>query len=43
MSADLLAMTLLSVSRLLAGSPEAAYGILLVATGSLACFPDMSL
>ena len=35
MSADFLAMTLLAVSRLLQGSPAAAYGILLIATGSL--------
>jgi MFS transporter, FHS family, glucose/mannose:H+ symporter len=35
MSADFLAMTLLAVSRLLAGSPDTAYGILLIATGSL--------
>lgn len=35
MGADLLAMTLLAVSRLLAGSPDTAYGILLIATGSL--------
>src|SRR5215467_4636324 len=35
LSADLLAMTLLAVSRLLQSSPEAAYGVLLVATGLL--------
>jgi FHS family glucose/mannose:H+ symporter-like MFS transporter len=35
MSADLLAMTLLVVSRLLTGLPDAAYVILLIATGSL--------
>ena len=35
LSADLLAMTLLAVSRLLQNSSEAAYGVLLVATGLL--------
>jgi fucose permease len=35
MSADLLAMILLALSRLLQGVPELAYGILLVATGCL--------
>jgi FHS family glucose/mannose:H+ symporter-like MFS transporter len=35
MSADLLAMMLLTLSRPLAGSPGEVYGILLVATGSL--------
>ena len=33
--ADLIAMSLLAASRLLIGVPEAAYGVLLVATGSL--------
>jgi FHS family glucose/mannose:H+ symporter-like MFS transporter len=35
MSADLLAMILLALSRLLQGVPAAAYGVLLVATGAL--------
>jgi MFS family permease len=35
MSADLLAMILLALSRLLHGVPAAAYGVLLVATGAL--------
>jgi fucose permease len=35
LSADLLAMTLLAASRLLVDVPDAAYGLLLVATGSL--------
>ncbi len=35
MGADLIAMTLLAVSRLLSDLPETAYGILLIATGSL--------
>jgi MFS family permease len=35
MSADLLAMILLALSRLLQGVPGAAYGVLLVATGAL--------
>jgi MFS family permease len=35
LSADLLAMTLLALSRVLQDSPGAAYGTLLVATGSL--------
>src|SRR6476646_2716750 len=35
MSADLLAMTLLALSRLLLDFPNVAYGILLVATGAL--------
>ena len=35
MGADLLAMTLLALSRLLEGFPEAAFGVLLVATGAL--------
>ena len=35
LSADLLAMTLLALSRLLQNLPEAAYGVLLVATGLL--------
>src|ERR1044072_7528908 len=35
MTADLLAMILLALSRLLQGVPAAAYGVLLVATGAL--------
>jgi len=35
MSADLLAMILLALSRLLQGAPAPAYGVLLVATGAL--------
>ena len=35
MSADLLAMILLALSRVLQGAPAAAYGVLLIATGSL--------
>jgi MFS transporter, FHS family, glucose/mannose:H+ symporter len=35
MSADLLTMILLALSRLLQGGPAAAYGVLLVATGAL--------
>jgi FHS family glucose/mannose:H+ symporter-like MFS transporter len=35
LTADLLAMTLLAASRLLVDLPDAAYGLLLVATGSL--------
>ena len=35
LAADLVAMTLLSLSRFLQGVPSAAYGILLVATGAL--------
>jgi fucose permease len=35
MSADLLAMILLALSRLLQGVPAAAYGVLLIATGAL--------